>query len=514
MVDKAVSAAQRTRTILINAVFALWVLSCLCLHPAWGAQDNPGPPRHTVKLIFIHHSCGENWLSDENGGLGKELSRSNYFVSDTNYGWGPGGIGDRTDITDWPEWFNGPKRDLFMKKLYGESGVHSPYTRTLADPGGENRIILFKSCYPNSNIEGSPGDPPRRGEGLTVGNAKAIYLRLLEYFVSRPDKLFIAITAPPVGDPSCAANARAFNTWLATKWLSGYKGSNVAVFDFYNVLTGPDNHHRYEGSSLQYITGRGKNTTAYPSDDDHPSAQGNRKATREFVPFLNVCYNRWKAKVPDSSVAPSIPPPAPSAKKVTGTRPAPAITKKTPSPPAHDISMLGREGSLIDNFDEAPKEWAVFTESGDTTSLAFTRDSSVFHSGRGSLRIDYTVKPGKWATCSLVYPSPRDWSMWKGLCFYVHGRKPGQVVTVTAYQGITPENLGHYEFKLTTTAASSSGWQQVQIPWSRFIQPSWEGDGKTPFNPAKAIGVAFIFNGDDEKNVGTVWIDDLELLQK
>lgn len=267
----------------------------LCPLIACGANDNPKPPAHPVKLIFIHHSCGENWLSDENGGLAHELSGNNYFVSDTNYGWGPDGIGDRTDIVDWPQWFTGPKRDLYMKKLFSESGIHSPYTRTLANPGGENQIILFKSCFPNSAIEGSPGDPSKRGEGLTVGNAKAIYGELLRYFSSRPDKLFIAITAPPVQDPGCAANARAFNTWLVTKWLSSYKGKNVAVFDFYDVLTHPDNHHRYTGGSIQYIHSHGKNIAYYPSEDDHPSAAGNRKATREFVPLLNVYYNRWKA---------------------------------------------------------------------------------------------------------------------------------------------------------------------------------------------------------------------------
>ena len=33
--------------------------------------DNPAPPASPVKLIFIHHSTGENWLADDNGGLGK-----------------------------------------------------------------------------------------------------------------------------------------------------------------------------------------------------------------------------------------------------------------------------------------------------------------------------------------------------------------------------------------------------------------------------------------------------------
>jgi hypothetical protein len=169
----------------------------------------------------------------------------------------------------------------------------------MADPGGENQIIMFKSCFPNSNLAGEAADPPARGDGLTVGNAKAIYNELLKYFATRSDKLFVAITAPPVQDRSHAANARAFNNWLVKQWLANYAGKNVAVFDFYNVLTGPANHHRYHKGQIEHIYQAGRDTLHYPSNgDDHPSQAGNRKATEEFVPLLNVYYHRWIATAP------------------------------------------------------------------------------------------------------------------------------------------------------------------------------------------------------------------------
>lgn len=40
--------------------------------------DDPKPPASPVKLIFIHHSTGENWLRDDYGGLGLALSQNNY----------------------------------------------------------------------------------------------------------------------------------------------------------------------------------------------------------------------------------------------------------------------------------------------------------------------------------------------------------------------------------------------------------------------------------------------------
>lgn len=288
------------------------------------ADDNPTPPAETLKLIFIHHSCGENWLADDNGGLGAALHDNGYFVSDTNYGWGPvcedcedcwGAIGDCTDIVHWDNWFGSGSSTGVWNALVTEFGQWSSYTR-LEDPAPdrENDIVMFKSCYPNSNLSGGPVDAPSAVAGWTVGYAKTIYLSLLDTFASRPDKLFIVITAPPVtpsdswADP---ANARAFNNWLVNEWLAGYPHTNVAVFDFYNVLTSNSgdvtsndvgqetgNHHRWWNGAMQHIQTLDSDFAAYPEGDSHPTAAGNQKATAEFVPLLNVFVNRWLADVP------------------------------------------------------------------------------------------------------------------------------------------------------------------------------------------------------------------------
>ena len=272
------------------------------------------PPATPVKLIFIHHSCGGNWLADEtpdipSGGLGAALMNNNYYVSATNYDWGPDGIGTRTDIPNWPEWFTGPNSGTILAALYTETGqtlyspgdwrYFGPWSRMATDPGGENEIILFKSCFPNSDLYGNPDDPPLSSpnDQYTVANAKAVYNDLLTYFRTRTDKLFVAITAPPLIESETtsdrAANARAFNNWLVNDWLQGYSHNNVAVFDYFNVLTGPDNHHRVVGGQVTHVTGSGSDFAYYPSGDSHPSSTGHRKATSEFVPLLNYYYNRW-----------------------------------------------------------------------------------------------------------------------------------------------------------------------------------------------------------------------------
>lgn len=304
------------------------------ISPARTDGLNPNPPSEVVKLVFVHHSVGDNWLSDWSGDLGDALGDNNYYVSDTFYEWGPedadlgyGTIGDHTDIGHWYNWFAGSNRDTYLSALYDTTNRHASYTRPMRDPGGENEIIMFKSCFPNSNLRGSPddsptsGDNPLRGVGAwsehhTVGNAKGIYNDILEYFETRQDKLFVVITAPPVQDETYAANARAFNNWLVDDWLDEYSYHNVAVFDFYNVLTTngghPDtndygastgNHHRVVTATtpiaVEHVTDGDDDASPdileYPTDgDNHPSAAGNQKATGEFVPLLNVYYNCWR----------------------------------------------------------------------------------------------------------------------------------------------------------------------------------------------------------------------------
>ncbi len=287
-------------------------------------------PNEALRVVFIHHSTGEAWLADDHGGLGEALRDNNYYVSDTNYGWGPDGIGDTTDIGHWWRWFRGPDSSRYLAALFAESGQNCNYSRMDTVVPGPNRVVLFKSCFPNSALQGKSSEAipaiaqnPLRDQDAgsdfhTVANAKGIYLDLLNYFSSMPDKLFVAITAPPLSDGTWAGNARTFNRWLIEEWLVGYPHNNVFVWDFYNVLTSNSgssqsndlgletgNHHRWWQGQVQYKFDGGGNTSAYASaaGDDHPNGVGDRKATAEFVPLLNAAVRAWQ-----TASAPANPP--------------------------------------------------------------------------------------------------------------------------------------------------------------------------------------------------------------
>jgi len=258
-----------------------------------------------LRLLFIHHSCGGQWLAPvgpdlhadciyqsarNGGGLRQSLREAGFEVHEASYG---SRVGERTDIRDWPGLFGDRMEEVLtcdhQDRRHGDSR--------------RNDVVVFKSCFPNNLLVGrgeAPGDP--EGEARTLENAKAAYRALLPAFAAHPAALFVAVSAPPLarrmtplakslvqrllGRPTVAASgplARELNDWLKDPeggWLSSYPGDNAAVFDLYDLLTG----HGLSDFS-HYPTGR-------RGGDSHPSSEGNRRATEAFLPFLEGAVRR------------------------------------------------------------------------------------------------------------------------------------------------------------------------------------------------------------------------------
>ncbi|HOA08601.1 MAG TPA: hypothetical protein PLE16_02660 [Spirochaetota bacterium] len=243
------------------------------------------PPSSAVRLIFIHHSCGQNWLADGNGNLRAELNANNYYVSESNYGWDAeteDNLGDSTNTENWPEWFNNTK----MPYVYASTYASDSNSSSISNPGGENEIIMFKSCYPLSEV------------GSGISDEKAYYNTIRDYFENHPDKLFILITPPGESNVSSAALTRQLCSWLIDEengWLKDYPHKNVGVYDFYCTLSETDSHHRIKNGAVEHFYSSAYDgESPYHDGDDHPNAIANQKAANEFVPLLNYFYNRWK----------------------------------------------------------------------------------------------------------------------------------------------------------------------------------------------------------------------------
>ncbi len=283
-----------------------WLVGLLLIHVvaliASIALAQSSPQENAVQILFIHHSCGGQLLADtgsesyadaalqtrciysahpNGGGLRSELEAAGYVVNEASYG---SLIGEDTDIHHWHAKFRDQMDRILTTRRQDE----------LLPAGQTNRVVAFKSCYPNNNFVGEghePGDPD--DPQLTIANAKAAYRSLLPFFAEHPAVLFVAMTAPPraepipqgfrarisrwlKGAPRDGALARQFNTWLADPdvgWLADYTGGNVRVFNYFKILT----DDRASGWSA-YPTGNGQNS--------HPSTTGNTKAATAFVAFL------------------------------------------------------------------------------------------------------------------------------------------------------------------------------------------------------------------------------------
>ncbi len=466
-------------------------------------QPDTNPPEKPVRLVFIHHSTCGNWLADpiENplgGDLGRALMDNNYYVSATNYGWGPDSIGDATDIPNWLDWFRGPRSAVYTDALYKENGQnfgdYGIWPRLKDDPGGENRIIVFKSCFPNSDLLGKPTDPPAPEGWLTVSNAKYVYNESLKYFGTRPDKLFVVVTAPPLISSTNAANARAFNDWLVNDWLreNDYALNNVAVFDLYNVLTGPNHHHRVVNGQIEHTYVGGQNLLYYPSSDDHPSKEGNKKATAEFVPLLNVFYNRWIATAPKEPLAVIVPD-------------APVAAGETLM--ETDRPLTG--GVLLESFESGAEDWEPFHDESGATKLTCAPTSERASEGMQSLQMAFDVAQDGWATCGRTFDAAQDWSAGTGLSFMLRATSPGTfMVHVDLYTG-TDDQRESYFYALPAPVEADD-WTTMIIPWSGFHRVDWEENAGAVFDkPGQVTGVAF---GIPSQGSGTLWVDDLKLL--
>lgn len=268
------------------------------------SRYSPEAPATPVDLAFLHHSIGAQLLAEpgsergdryqpsshpNGGGLAALLAQNGYRLHAATYG---SRLGERTDLFDWL-----PKFRAHMDDILALANQDARL-----EPGARNRVVMFKSCFPNSNFIGrGAGEGNPAGPDLTEANARATMRALASEFAKRPDVLFVYLTAPPqaprtwtepawkwlvkkaLGRATRAEElrasgdlARSFNNWVKAPdgWLAGYPHRNVVVFDVFDVLTA----HGASNLSM-YATGDGF--------DSHPSADGQRRVAAELVPFLN-----------------------------------------------------------------------------------------------------------------------------------------------------------------------------------------------------------------------------------
>ena len=420
----------------------------------------------TVRIIFLHHSCGQNLI--EQGGVREGLTALGYEFYDHGYN------GDGLRLADGS--YTGTNFDVPDDNT-DPDGLAAIFAQPLHDPPDNTfshlmqyDVIAFKSCYPTSNI----------GSDEQLAEYKSYYLSIRERVDKYPDKLFIVVTQPPQvpanSDPEEGARARAFADWLQSdEYLAGHP--NVFTFDFFGYLAGDDNFLRPEYRVDEY--------------DGHPNEEANRTIGPLFVDFTDQAIQSYYAGGPR---------PTPTAMS------EPTGEAAEPAPPA----ALPTAG-LVDDFDSATGTWEANADgAGSTTECGFNSETA--HSGATSLRISYTIAPGGWIGCGRSFESVQDWSSSTRIALWVHAAEPGQWVTLALFAG-DPDAPTPFEVYLETTPESADGWAEFVFPWTDFVRAEWaDASGLAEFDPAQVTSLGFSLGAGDEGSEGTLWVDDISLV--
>lgn len=236
------------------------------------------------RMIFLHHSVGHGILYQ--GGLRDSLLEMGILVKGATYG---DEIGQQTDMCDWLPKFQKDMNRILTFKAHPDKYYQDSTT---------NDLVMFKSCFPNSDIvaPGSdPGDPTAREK--TIANYKAAFNGLKVELTRHSKTLFVYLTAPPLAPDAgtsveAARRAREFNHWLIGDFLPAYKQesglNNLVIFDLFDILADPDNFLRKE-----YRIGPG---------DSHPNKVGNQEVARRFMDFFRPVWTAWESQTTGAMV--------------------------------------------------------------------------------------------------------------------------------------------------------------------------------------------------------------------
>lgn len=261
-------------------------------------EEQPGGRGGTVRIIFVHHSTGrilvrEGHVRDLISSLNaKSGTRYEFWDHDYNAiglsdaegqktGTSYEMPGDNTNPDGFDTLFNQPVRD--------------PPDNALSHLLGYD-IIVFKPCFPVCAIR----------DDAQLEQYKKHYRSIRAAIAKHPDRLFIALTPPPLAalplvalfvpsseqwtTPADARRARAFSRWLMSEEFASSL-PNLRVFDLFDLLAKP------EGS------GPGANTLRpeYRSGkrgvaglDSHPNPRAAGEFAPRFVDFLHTSIAEFR----------------------------------------------------------------------------------------------------------------------------------------------------------------------------------------------------------------------------
>jgi hypothetical protein len=230
------------------------------------------------KIIFLHHSTGKNiWLGKTNryvykltkkGDVQKFFNQYN-SVHKTNYQ-----IEEMTFPKATPYGWKNYPYDYY--KIWVKNAGETAYLEepTLELLTKDYDIIIFKHCFPVSNIAADTGKPDINSDEKRIENYKLHYNALKKKIHEFPENKFIvwtpAVNTRNLMNEEEAIRTQQFYTWMTEEWNED--GDNIYIWDFY----------KYETDGGLYLAEK----NAISPGNSHPGKEFATKVAPLFCNFI------------------------------------------------------------------------------------------------------------------------------------------------------------------------------------------------------------------------------------
>ncbi|MBT0664051.1 hypothetical protein KI809_07020 [Geobacter pelophilus] len=188
------------------------------------------PAANPVRIIYLHHSTGNNvwygsvpeFISSYNSSYNTDYQISERAYPNSPYPW------ENYPYDYWKLWVD----------TTGETGYQQQ--DTLDTLAANYDVIVFKHCFPVSDVEANIGAPDVASSRKSLENYQLQYNALKSRLHQFPTKKFIVWTGAALTQgsttPENAERARQFFSWVRNSWDE--KGDNIFVWDFWTLETG------------------------------------------------------------------------------------------------------------------------------------------------------------------------------------------------------------------------------------------------------------------------------------
>lgn len=426
-------------------ILRLWLLAVLLSFLASTSalgQERKGPSRlpADARVLFLHHSTGEciwnggvpAWFEAYNASHSTQyVIEERAFPKESPYGW------ENFPFDYWNIWVRhaGPR-------AYREEP-------TLEMLSKQYQVIVFKHCFPVSNIDPDTGMADIASADKRIENYKLQYAALKAKLKSFPGVRFVVWTGAAQvasdADKESARRAREFFEWVVTKWDE--PGDNIYVWDFYALETEGGLYLRPE----------------YASGDAHPNEEFSRRVAPLFAQrVVDVIEGRGDiGPVSGGAVPAAVAESAPAA-----VRPKPPKAKSSPA--AGAAPSAGKQDWVFENGEDPARLAALWGES----AAQFVADGK-----QHVVKIDFAAAEtedwGEYGPHRVVYTrapeSSTDVSGFRYLALRVHTKAAVSVVLSLRTLPKPQEDRYQPHFGYSAYFDTAAGdWQWIVLDLSRL----------------------------------------------